>query len=126
MKIEMALELAQDRKKPLSEMSTLEMNDEYTVYHDERIILLAQCDEKARRGTPLTKEQIHARNEMIRGIEVEKKEKFKNDCLIELGLADHRKGTRAFEIAWDIRHAHGFKEVYNFLKDLSYLMTDAL
>lgn len=47
---------------------------------------------------------------------------FKINALKELGIYQHPKASRCWELAWDYGHSAGFIEVFNYLDDLSELM----
>ena len=48
---------------------------------------------------------------------------FRIDALKDLGLTNHPKAYRLFEIAWDNRHSEGYRAVYEEMEELSELMT---
>ena len=48
---------------------------------------------------------------------------FQIDAMAELGLTNHPKAERLFEIAWDNRHSEGYRGVYEEMEELSELMT---
>jgi hypothetical protein len=48
--------------------------------------------------------------------------KFKIEAFDELGIATHPKAQKAFDIAWEERHAHGYHEVFDLLEDLAQLL----
>jgi hypothetical protein len=50
------------------------------------------------------------------------REAFKRDLLADLGIADHPKADRLFELAWDYGHASGYSEVYNYALELVDLL----
>ena len=47
---------------------------------------------------------------------------FKADLADELGLTNHPKWDKLFEIAWDEEHAGGYAAVYNFAETLAELL----
>lgn len=47
---------------------------------------------------------------------------FKNDLLKELGITDHPKAQRLFDIAWDKGHSMGYSEVYSEAEELADLL----
>jgi hypothetical protein len=57
-------------------------------------------------------------NEQVRDVT----ERFKQACFKELGIQDHPKKEKAFEIAWDYGHSSGYYEVYNYLETISELL----
>ena len=46
---------------------------------------------------------------------------FYNDVLTKLGLINHPKAGKAFQIAWD-NHANGYRDVYHNLSKLADLL----
>lgn len=50
------------------------------------------------------------------------RDKFKQDLLIELGIANHPKADKVFEMAWDDRHDEGHEAVYEYASDLADLI----
>lgn len=52
------------------------------------------------------------------------REKFKMDALAEVGLANHPRRDKAFDLAWDRGHAYGYREVYQNLEELAQLLLD--
>jgi hypothetical protein len=49
-------------------------------------------------------------------------EQFKQDVLIEVGLAGHPKADKVFARAWERSHSSGYEEVFNVLEDLAELV----
>jgi len=50
------------------------------------------------------------------------RDEFQKDCLEDLGLTNHPKAGRLFEIAWDYGHASGYHEVWSYIKELADLL----
>lgn len=50
--------------------------------------------------------------------------RFKEDALKDIGLWDHPKAEKAWELAWERGHSSGYSEVYNELLDLANLLLD--
>lgn len=48
--------------------------------------------------------------------------KFKVDALRAVGLGDHRRGNKAYELAWSLGHANGLHDVYTYLDELAALL----
>lgn len=49
-------------------------------------------------------------------------EQFKKDLLTALGITDHPKAERLFEIAWDHCHSNGLTEILYYAAELSELL----
>lgn len=47
---------------------------------------------------------------------------FKTDALEEVGLSDHPKGFKAFDMAWSEGHSYGWAEVFYILERLASLI----
>lgn len=50
--------------------------------------------------------------------------KFKLDALVACGISKHPKANSVFSMAWEYGHSSGFREVYNYLQDLSQLIKE--
>ena len=49
-------------------------------------------------------------------------ENFREEALIDLGILNHPKADKAFQLAWDAGHSGGYSEVYNYLLDYAELL----
>lgn len=47
---------------------------------------------------------------------------FRSDILDDLGLTDHSKANKLFEMAWDRGHSDGLRAVYEWAERLSRLL----
>ena len=56
--------------------------------------------------------------------EAECKEMFKKDALEDLGLSNHPKADKLFDIAWERGHASGYQSVWSVMIDLAPLLQD--
>lgn len=69
-----------------------------------------------RHGQPGREEYLRSRDEG--------EASFKRDALEAVGLKDHPKAEKAWELAWDMGHSSGFHEVLVTLNDLAKLVLD--
>lgn len=51
------------------------------------------------------------------------KELFKSYLFLELGIQDHPKREKLFELAWDHGHSAGYVEVYGYATDFMELLS---
>lgn len=51
-------------------------------------------------------------------------EAFKKEALKELGLENHPKAEKVFDLAWERGHSQGYTEVYLELQELADLLLD--
>lgn len=49
-------------------------------------------------------------------------DEFRNDALVECGIASHPNAGKCFSLAWSRGHAYGYEEVFNALQELSELL----
>ena len=47
---------------------------------------------------------------------------FKTDTLDELGLTNHPKANRFFDICWDEGHSSGYESVWSYMQDWADLL----
>lgn len=49
---------------------------------------------------------------------------FKYDALAEVGLKEHPKAEKAYALAYERGHAHGYSEILSNLEELAELLLD--
>ena len=69
------------------------------------------------------KEARRARRKALREAEERRGQEFRDILTVSYGTAEHPKAQRLFEIAWDLGHSSGYKEVLYWYDDLVDLLS---